>query len=210
MIRIVIADDDTLVRDGLKIIIDSEDDMEVVGLAKDGSQASLLYQELKPDVVLMDIRMPGTDGIHGTRMIKGSDPNAKVLMLTTFKDDEYIASAVKMGAKGYMLKNQSSDEIIGSIRLVCSGASIYGEEAATKLKDMIEEKKEKADVSSLDLSERELNVLRLIAQGLSNKEIAAEMYISDGTVRNYVSVLLDKLNQRDRTQLAIYYIRNIE
>jgi len=210
MIKVVIADDDILVRDGLKILIDSEDDMEVVGVAKDGLEAFQLTQKLKPDVVLMDIRMPQTDGIRGTQLIVRNNLKVKVLMLTTFKDDEYIASAIKSGAKGYMLKNQSSDEIIKGIRSIYSGTSIYGKEVAEKLKDMIENKKDKKELKDLNLRDREIEILKLIAQGLNNKEISVKMFIGEGTVRNYVSTLLDKLQLRDRTQLAIYYIRNIE
>ena len=210
MIKVVIADDDILVRDGLKILIDSEDDMEVVGVAKDGFEAFQLTQKLKPDVVLMDIRMPQTDGIRGTQLIVRNNLKVKVLMLTTFKDDEYIASAIKSGAKGYMLKNQSSDEIIKGIRSIYSGTSIYGKEVAEKLKDMIENKKDKKELKDLNLRDREIEILKLIAQGLNNKEISVKMFIGEGTVRNYVSTLLDKLQLRDRTQLAIYYIRNIE
>ena len=210
MIKVVIADDDILVRDGLKILIDSEDDMEVMGVAKDGLEAFQLTQKLKPDVVLMDIRMPQTDGIRGTQLIVRNNLKVKVLMLTTFKDDEYIASAIKSGAKGYMLKNQSSDEIIKGIRSIYSGTSIYGKEVAEKLKDMIENKKDKKELKDLNLRDREIEILKLIAQGLNNKEISVKMFIGEGTVRNYVSTLLDKLQLRDRTQLAIYYIRNIE
>ena len=210
MIKILIADDDILVRDGLKILIDSEDDMEVVAVAKDGYEAFQMAQKYNPDVVLMDIRMPKTDGIRGTQMIVENNINTKILMLTTFKDDEYIASAIKNGAVGYMLKNQSSDEIIKGIRIVRSGNNVYGSEVAEKLKDMIGDKKEKIEPSQLDLSDREFEMLKLIAEGLNNKEIANKMFISEGTVRNYVSTLLDKLHLRDRTQLAIYYIREIE
>lgn len=210
MIKILIADDDILVRDGLKILIDSEDDMEVVAVAKDGYEAFQMAQKYNPDVVLMDIRMPETDGIRGTQMIMENKISTKILMLTTFKDDEYIASAIKNGAVGYMLKNQSSDEIIKGIRIVRSGNNVYGSEVAEKLKDMISDKKEKIEPSQLDLSDREFEMLKLIAEGLNNKEIANKMFISEGTVRNYVSTLLDKLHLRDRTQLAIYYIREIE
>ena len=210
MINVLIADDDILVRDGLKILIDSEDDMKVVSVAKNGLEAFQLAQKHRPDVVLMDIRMPDIDGIRGTQLINENGLDTKVLMLTTFKDDEYIVSALKNGANGYMLKNQSSDEIIDGIRTVQNGTNIYGEEIAQKLKELIGRKKDKINPDTLSLSNRELGVLRLIANGLNNKEIAATMFISDGTVRNYVSTLLDKLDLRDRTQLAIFYIRHIE
>ena len=208
--KIIIVDDDILVRDGLKILIDSEDDMEVVAVAKDGQEAFNQVEKHKPDVVLMDIRMPNTDGIKGTALIKADYPDVKVLILTTFKDDAYISEAIKNGAQGYMLKNQSSDVIINGIRTVASGTNIYGDEVAQKLKGMIEDKKQRVEVSKFNLSLRELEILKLIAKGYNNKEISDKLFISDGTVRNYVTVLLDKLDLRDRTQLAIHYIRNIE
>lgn len=208
--KIIIADDDILVRDGLKILIQSEEDMEVVAVAKDGQQAYDQVAKHLPDVVLMDIRMPDVDGITGTALIKKDYPNTKILMLTTFKDDEYIAQAINNGAQGYMLKNQPSDAIINGIRTINSGASIYEREVALKLKGMIKSKKQKLSAKDLNLLDREMEILALIADGYSNKEIAAKLFISDGTLRNYVTVLLDKLKLRDRTQLAIFYIKNIE
>lgn len=208
--KIIIVDDDILVRDGLKILIQSEEDMEVVAVAKDGQQAYDQVAKHLPDVVLMDIRMPDVDGIIGTALIKKDYPNTKILMLTTFKDDEYIAQAINNGAQGYMLKNQPSDAIINGIRTINSGASIYEREVALKLKGMIKSKKQKLSAKDLNLLDRQMEILALIADGYSNKEIAAKLFISDGTLRNYVTVLLDKLKLRDRTQLAIFYIKNIE
>lgn len=208
--KIIIVDDDILVRDGLKILIQSEEDMEVVAVAKDGQQAYDQVAKHLPDVVLMDIRMPDVDGIIGTALIKKDYPNTKILMLTTFKDDEYIAQAINNGAQGYMLKNQPSDAIINGIRTINSGASIYEREVALKLKGMIKSKKQKLSAKNLNLLDRQMEILALIADGYSNKEIAAKLFISDGTLRNYVTVLLDKLKLRDRTQLAIFYIKNIE
>lgn len=210
MIRVLIADDDTLVLEGLKILIDMEVDMQVVAVASDGEDAFILAKKHRPDIVLMDIRMPKIDGIMGAKMIREHDTRIKVLMLTTFKDDEYINQAIINGAQGYMLKNQPSETIINGIRMVINGANIFGDEIAEKFKTMLPLKKKKIDMQQLDLSEREVEILEYISQGLNNKEIAALLFISDGTVRNYVTTLLNKLELRDRTQLAIFYIRNME
>lgn len=205
--KLLIVDDDALIRDSLKILIGLEDDMEVVGTASNAQAAIELCKTCQPDIVLMDIRMPVMDGVLGTKLIKAQFSHIKVIILTTFKDDEYIKEAIKNGAAGYMLKNQSSDSIIESIRAVSKGSIVLEPEVAQSLTTMLKEKKRTVE---LDITDRELDVLKLVGKGLSNKEIADSLYLSEGTVRNYVTMLLEKLNLRDRTQLAIYYVKNLE
>lgn len=204
--KVLIVDDDALIRDGLKILIGLEADFEVIGTAVNGQEALEVCQRLRPDLVLMDIRMPVMDGVLGTRLIKQQFREIKVVILTTFKDDEYIKEAIKAGAEGYILKNQPSDSIIESLRAVGKGNTVFEREVATTLSAMLRE--EKKAPANLDLTARELEILALVADGLSNKEIAERIFLSEGTTRNYVTGLLEKLNLRDRTQLAIFYLKN--
>lgn len=204
--KVLIADDDALIRDSLKLILELEDDIEVVGTALSGEEAVELCKKYSPDIVLMDIRMPGLDGIIATKQIKMYNKNIKIVILTTFKDDEYISEAIKNGAEGYILKSQSADSIVNSIRMVYSGNGVFQNEILNSIMGMINSNK-KAEIK-VHLSERELDVLKLIGEGLSNKEIAEKLFLSQGTVRNYVTNLLDKLELRDRTQLALYYVKN--
>lgn len=205
--RVLIVDDDALIRDGLKILIELEGDFTVVGTASNGQEAFDICQKEKPELVLMDIRMPILDGVLGTQLIKRHFPEIKVVILTTFKDDEYIKEAVKSGAEGYILKNQPSDSIIESLRAVGKGNTVFEKEVAGTISSMLKEDK-KITSLHVDLTPRELEVLQLVAEGLSNKEIAERIFLSEGTTRNYVTGLLEKLHLRDRTQLAIYYLKN--
>jgi DNA-binding NarL/FixJ family response regulator len=206
-LKVIIVDDDALIRDGLKILLDMETDIRVVGTASNGQEAFDMCRKEMPDLVLMDVRMPVMDGVLGTKLIKQHFRDIKVVILTTFKDDEYIREAVKSGAEGYILKNQPSDSIIESLRAVMKGNMVLEKEVAGALSSMLkEEKREK--VERPDLTDRELDILKLIGEGLSNKEIAGKLYLSEGTVRNYITSLLEKLDLRDRTQLAIYYVKN--
>lgn len=205
--KILIADDDALIRDSLKILLGLEDDIEVVGTASNGQEAFALVKEKMPDIVLMDIRMPIMDGVLGTKLIKENFKDMKVVILTTFKDDEYIKEAVKNGAEGYILKNQSSDSIVDGLRAVYKGNTVFEKEIANTITSMFDSKKKK-NPEEFGLTEREVEVLILLSEGLSNKEIAEKMYLSDGTVRNYITSLLEKLELRDRTQLAIFYLKN--
>jgi DNA-binding NarL/FixJ family response regulator len=207
--KILVSDDDALIREGLRILLAMEHDMEVVGTAKNGQEALELCGELEPDIVLMDIRMPEADGIKGTKMIKERYPDIRVVMLTTFVDEEYIAEALKNGAEGYILKNQSPESIAESLRAVYSGNVVFDNTVAGKIGTMMKELKN-VDRKDYDLTEKELEILSLIAGGLTNKELAKKLFLSEGTVRNYISVILEKLGLRDRTQLAIFYIRNFE
>lgn len=205
--KILIADDDILVRDGLQMLLELEDDFEVVGTASNGHEAFELCERLIPDIVLMDIRMPEVDGVLGTKFIKSKYKNIKVIILTTFKDDEYIKEAVKSGAEGYILKNQPTDAMIETIRTVAKGNFVFQKEIASSISSMIRDKNT-LDISSLNLSPKEIEVMKLVAEGFSNKEIGGKMFLSDGTTRNYVTTILEKLNLRDRTQLAIFYLKN--
>jgi DNA-binding NarL/FixJ family response regulator len=206
-LKVLITDDDALIRDSLKILLDLEDDIEVVGTASTGQEAFEMCQKLSPDIVLMDIRMPVLDGVLGTKIIKEHFRDIKVLILTTFKDYEYIKEAIKNGAEGYILKNQSSDSIIESIRTVYNGNVVFEKNVVDTLSSMLKDGKS-GKREDYGLSEREFDILEFVAEGLSNKEIAQKLYLSDGTVRNYVTSLLEKLGLRDRTQLAIFFLKN--
>ncbi|SDZ21199.1 two component transcriptional regulator, LuxR family [Proteiniborus ethanoligenes] len=207
--KVLIVDDDGLIRDSLKILLGLESDIEVVGIASNGQEAFDLCGRIRPDIVLMDIRMPIMDGVLGTKLIKEHFSHTKVIILTTFKDDEYIREAIKNGAEGYILKNQSSDSIVDSLRAVYRGNTVLDKEIADTLTSMIKDKPDKKNDVDYDFGNRELEILKLISEGLSNKEIGARLYLSEGTVRNYITGLLDKLNLRDRTQLAIFYLKNM-
>jgi len=206
-LKIIIADDDGLIRDSLNLLLSLEEDIEVIGTAKNGKEAFELCQANKPDIVLMDIRMPVMDGVLGTKLIKENFHDVKVVLLTTFKDDEYIREAVKNGAEGYILKNQSSDSIIESLRTVYKGNTVFEKDILNAITSMLNEEKSKKP-SDFNLSQREFEVLALIAGGLSNKEIAEKLFLGEGTVRNYITNVLEKLELRDRTQLAIFYLKN--
>lgn len=208
-LKVLIVDDDALIREGLKILLEIETDFQVVGAVGNGQEALEMCQKEMPDLVLMDIRMPVMDGVMGTKLIKSTFKDIKVVMLTTFKDDEYIKEALKCGAEGYILKNQPSDSIIESLRTVGKGNIVLEREVANALSTMLKEPKKVAP-ERLDISQREFEILKLVAEGLSNKEIAVELNLSEGTTRNYVTSLLEKLGFRDRTQLAIFYVRNYE
>ena len=214
-IKIVIVDDQRLMREGLKTILSIEKDMEVIALAENGKTALEKIEEEKPDIVLMDINMPVMNGVECTDAIKKRYPEVKVLVLTTFDDDEYIIDALKNGALGYLLKDLPSEKLIASIRDVYNGNSIMQPEIAAKLIAHITngssqasrswEKPLKEDENyTEELTIREKDVLKLVAKGLSNKEIAKELFISEGTVKNYISTIYDKLGITERAKLVIY------
>ncbi|WP_234118256.1 response regulator [Clostridium hydrogenum] len=208
--RILIVDDDALIRESLSILLGLDDEIEVVGTASNGQDAFDKCTEFKPDIVLMDVRMPIMDGVLGTKLIKESFKDIKVVILTTFKDDEYIKEAIKNGAEGYILKNQSSDSIVDSLKAVIKGNMVFEKNVAETISSLIkEDSKKDVNVDKYKLTGREMDVLKLIGEGLSNKEIAAEIHLGEGTIRNYVTSLLEKLELRDRTQLAIFYLKNL-
>jgi len=206
---VLIVDDDALIRDSLKMLLELEGDFEVLGLAGNGQEALDFCRRDLPDLVLMDIRMPVMDGVMGTKRIKALYPQVQVVILTTFRDDEYIKEALKNGAAGYILKSQPADSIIDSLRAVAKGNIVLERDVATSLSSMLREDKKKGR-EGLNLTERELEIMSAVGRGLSNREIAQDLFLSEGTVRNYVTSLLEKLNLRDRTQLALFYVRNFE
>ncbi|PJI08118.1 MULTISPECIES: response regulator transcription factor [Clostridium] len=206
--KVLIVDDDGLIRESLSILLDLEEEIEIVGTCSNGKEAFDFCQKEQPDIVLMDVRMPVMDGVLGTKMIKGSFKDIKVVILTTFKDDEYIKEAIKNGAEGYILKNQSSDSIIDSLKTVVKGNMVFEKNVAQTISNFIKNGENKSDLEKYNLTDRERDILKLIGDGLSNKEIAGKLYLSEGTVRNYITNLLEKLELRDRTQLAIFYLKN--
>jgi len=208
-LRVLIVDDDALIRDSLKMILEMEEDFQVVGLAANGEEALELCRKELPDLVLMDIRVPVMDGVVGTRRIKALYPQVRVVILTTFRDEEYIKEALKNGAEGYILKSQPADSIVESLRAVGKGNIVLERDVASSLSAMLRDGG-KTQCARYALTEREMEVLSLVGQGLSNREIAEKLFLSEGTVRNYVTALLEKLGLRDRTQLAIFYVRHFE
>ena len=207
--KILIVDDDTLVREGLRMILESEEGFTVVGTASNGQEALKLCSSAQPEVVLMDIRMPVMDGVEATKLIKEKYKAIKILLLTTFKDTEYIRSAVMHGAEGYVLKSNSSENIIESIRTVYQGNVVFEKEIASRISNMMT-KNRTLSMDELNITKKEYSIMELLSKGCSNKEISEKLYMSEGTVRNSISALLDKLDLRDRTQLAIFFIRNLE
>lgn len=206
--RIVIVDDDRLVCSSLKVILEMDSEIKVDAIGNDGSEAIKLYEMYIPDVLLMDIRMATMSGIEAAEQILAKHKNAKILFLTTFSDDEYIVKALKIGAKGYLLK-QDYDSILPALKAVSIGQSVFGSDVVTKLPDLMQKKKE-FPYEEYQLTKKEYQLLRMVAEGLSNKEIADAMFLSEGTVRNYLSNLLLKLDVRDRTQAAIFYYKQMQ
>lgn len=204
--NIIIVDDDCLVAEALKTILEANEGITISAIGKDGKEAISLYRQYQPDVLLMDIRMKEMNGLDASERILAEFPEARILLLTTFSDDEYIIKALKLGAKGYLLK-QDYTSIFPALQAVCSGQTVFGHEIISKIPGFIQAA-ESFDYSSYDISEREQEIIQLIADGLSNREIAAKLFLSEGTVRNYLSSILDKLNLRDRTQVAVFYYQH--
>jgi len=213
MTRILIVDDQELFRDSLSIIMKSSDEIEVTGAVASVDEALASIRETMPDAVLMDIRMPGKDGVEGTRLIKNRYPNVKVIVLTTFDDDEYVYGALKYGASGYLLKGCSKAELMEAIHLALSGGAMINPEIATKVIRQFSEMARREDIIHVSdeladqLNESEIKIIQVVGRGLSNREISATLYLSEGTVRNYISSILTKLELRDRTQLAIWAVQ---
>lgn len=207
MINILIVDDDILVSNALKTILESDEEMHVTGMGTDGKDAVSLYETLHPDVLLMDIRMKEMSGLQASRHILNLDKNAKILLLTTFSDDEYIVKALKYGVKGYLLK-QDYQSIIPAIRAVYTGQTVFGTKIVSKIPGLLQ-KKTSFNYLDHDISEKEYQLITLVADGLSNREISEKMFLSEGTIRNYLSSILDKLDLRDRTQLAVFYYQHL-
>lgn len=205
--RIIIVDDDALVTASLKIILEANPDIEVLATGTSGVDAIKLYDAHKPDILLMDIRMEQMDGLEASGKIIAAHPEAKILLLTTFADDEYIVKAIHTGAKGYILK-QDFESVALAITAVYNGQTVFGNEIMNKIPSLLQQE-DSFDYLSYNLTEKEFELIRLIADGLNNKEIAEQLYLSEGTVRNYLSSILMKLDLRDRTQLACFYYKNL-
>lgn len=205
--RIIIVDDDALVTASLKIILEANPDIEVLATSTSGVDAIKLYDAYKPDILLMDIRMEQMDGLEASGKIIAAHPEAKILLLTTFADDEYIVKAIHTGAKGYILK-QDFESVAPAITAVYNGQTVFGNEIMNKIPSLLQQE-DSFDYLSYNLTEKEFELIRLIADGLNNKEIAEQLYLSEGTVRNYLSSILMKLDLRDRTQLACFYYKNL-
>lgn len=204
--RVLIVDDDRLVAVSLKTILEADTEIEVAATGNSGQEAIDLYMECQPDILLMDIRMEGMTGLEAAERILKEDKAAKILFLTTFSDDEYIVSALGMGAKGYLLK-QDFEGIVPALKAVNGGQSVFGGEIIGKIPVLMYNKGE-VNYDRYDISEKEQIIIELVAEGLSNREIAGKLFLSEGTVRNYISTILEKLNLRDRTQLAVFYYKN--
>ena len=206
-IRLLLVDDQALFREGLHTLLSVHSDLEVVGEAKNGQEALALAGSLQPDVVLMDLRMPVLDGVAATRALKESHPYCRVIVLTTFDDDEYVFEGLRAGAMGYLLKDVSSDKLVEAIRAAARGETFLQPSVAAKVvaefTRLAEQKPTPTQPLVDPLLERELEILALVATGASNKEIAAELFIAEGTVKNHLTNILGKLGVRDRTQAAL-------
>lgn len=211
--KVLIADDIMILRQGLKAVLEQDSDIEVVALAENGKEAFEKCKVYTPDVVLMDMRMPDYDGAYGIRAIKESLPEVKVLVLTTFDDEETIEKALTSGADGYILKEMEDEKVIASVKSVYAGMSIFGGNVYKVMRNRMEQPlREKANVkaeeSDQHFTDREQDIIRLVAQGYDNKEIATELFLAEGTVRNNISRVLEKLSLKDRTQLAVYAVKH--
>lgn len=213
MIKVLIADDQELIRESLEIVLNMNPDMEVIGVAENGAEVLQFLKKQQPDVILMDVRMPEIDGVQCTNLIKEKYPKIKIIILTTFDDDEYVYNALKYGASGYLLKGVSVTELSNAIRAVVSGGAMINPNIITKVVKLFSEmaqnnfavKVEERGVEELTRTERK--VVCQVGRGLSNREIAGKLNLSEGTVRNNLSTALSKLNLRDRTQLAIWAVQ---
>lgn len=214
MIRTLIVDDDPFVRMSLQTILEAQDDVEVCALGGDGDEAAELFERERPDVLLMDIQMPGSGGLDAAERILAAHPSARIVFLTTFSDDEYIVRALRLGAKGYLIKQEVAT-IAPALRTVMAGQSVLGSEVLDRMDALMHRGAAAAPPASAaaselsdDLTERERAIVELVAEGLDNKEIAAKLYLSEGTVRNHISAILQKLDLKNRTQLVVRYYRD--
>lgn len=207
--RVIICDDQAIVREGLELLLKLEKDIDVVGLARDGAEAVDLAEKMQPDLVLMDLLMPGMNGVEATRRIRVQHPQTRVLVLTTYDDDEWVFDAVRAGASGYLLKDTPREKVIEAIRGTAAGKAFVDPGVAGKLLDQVASPEaQPASALTGKLTEREVEVLRLVGRGLSNAEIADRLHLSEGTVRNHISIIFSKLNVSDRTHAAILAIRH--
>ncbi len=206
-LQVLIVDDQRLMRDGLRTLLELEADIVVVGEAENGAEAVAQYERLMPDVVLMDIRMPHMNGVEATRRLCSQYSEAKILILTTFDEDTYVIEGLQAGALGYLLKDVSGDELATAVRTIASGKALIGSEVARRVLRGItvsqNPKKQNSDDLIDPLSDRELEILTLIAQGFSNPDIAKRLFLAEGTVKNYVTNILQKTGTKDRTEAAV-------
>lgn len=210
-IKIILIDDEKLIRQGLKVILSTYPDIEVVGQGENGEEALRLCSEMEVDVVLMDVRMPLCDGVMGTKLIKEKFQDKKILILTTFKDDEYIHDALSHGASGYLLKDSDYDVIYEGIKAAYKGNIVVHPDIAVNIVNNYKSE-EKEDIheimSKYSLTEKEINIITEIANGFTNKEIGEKLFLTEGTIKNNISVILSKLSLRDRTQIVIFAFKN--
>lgn len=204
-IKVLLVDDEQLIRNGLAILLDTYPDIQIVGQASNGQEAVDFCDANPVDVVLMDIRMPETDGIEGTKQIKSNHTEIKILILTTFQDAEYISQAMRLGASGYLLKDSSSDDIYEAIKIVFNHNIVLDGKIGKEVATLTTASNElNFDAKEHGLSEKEVDIIQLVASGLTNQEISNQLYLSLGTIKNNISTILRKLDLRDRTQLAIF------
>jgi two-component system, NarL family, response regulator DegU len=202
VINILIADDHVLLRQGLKQIIELEEDMKVIYQASDGEEAYEIAKKISPDIILMDINMPNINGIKAAKMLKNDNPKNKIMFLTIYNDKEYLMEALKIGVEGYILKDADSDELIKAIRTISNGGVYIHPSLVSEIENL------DTDECKKELTDREMQILSLIAEGYSNKEIADKLFLSEKTVKNHVYNIFRKLDVKDRTQAAIYLLKN--
>lgn len=207
MIRIITADDDAIIREGLKMIIECQQDIELCGSVADGLQAVELCRRLRPDVALLDIRMPDMDGINAAKRIM-SEESSKPLLLTTFDEPDLIIRALKAGVNGYILKNSPAERILSAIRVIHAGGTVFQKDILDFIRGRVSAESTGRKVLELMLSPRELEIVKLIAEGLSNKDIGERLFLTGGTVRNHISAILEKAGLEHRTQIAVHYLTN--
>ena len=211
MINVMLVDDEKLITNGLKIILDTYEDIHVTALASNGKEALSLCRTCEPDVILMDVRMPVCDGVLGTKLIKNEFKKVKILILTTFNDVEYIHDALLNGASGYILKDSDYDLIYESIKACIKGNVVVHPDVISKIMDgdkKESENKVKELMDKFELNQKEINIIKEVANGLTNKEIGEKLFLSEGTIKNNISNILFKLSLRDRTQLTIFAFKN--
>lgn len=213
LINVLVADDQNIVREGLGFMLSREEGIKICGLASDGREAYEMCESIPVDIVLMDIKMPRTNGVEGTKLIKRDFPQIKIIVLTTFNDDEYIFEALKNGASGYLLKDATKEKIVEAIKEVYNGGALIQPGVAKKVIDKFSQLAGKKEEKNIDsrvgiLTAREKEICKLVGEGKNNKEISKELFLSEGTVKNNITNILEKLELRDRTQLAIFSIKN--
>jgi NarL family two-component system response regulator LiaR len=207
--QVIICDDQATVRDGLVMLLKLEPDIDIVGTAEDGGEAVEMAADKKPDLILMDLKMPIMNGVEATRQIKMKHPEIKVVVLTTYADDEWVFDSIQAGASGYLLKDTPREELIKAVRGTVTGKTYVDPSVAGKVLEQVSSRQtQPATLITSKLTQREVEVLRLIARGLSNADIADRLFLSDGTVRNHVSAILAKLGVSDRTQAAVIAIQH--